>query len=357
MIDSAKLARTAVTAAVVVAGLCLVTPAVAHPAGPSAATAFAPRIPGVVPDVVRYRLYVSTLVGTNNANVYAYKLLNGHISTTPALDYTRTVGPLMVGAYGQLFAGNEYSTFSSGITAFYQDTTTQARYFFPPLNSGCTDLYVTSMASGSDGTIFIGYYCFISGLHGRHIRPNARHGVKPNDYPMQGVYVYNADSTTGETLLNTIGMANPPNGLSVDAAGNLYASQANEIDVFASPRTTGTQVRTIFGTSFAGSGRSAGGLWIDALGELYVFDSGVGSVSGYHDTVNGTVAPDRTILGTTTNTTPYPYIAVHYNFLYVTYQNGSFTGVEVFDKRFGGTHAPLQTLSVPNIFLGIGLGV
>lgn len=349
--------RAALAAAGAIAGLCFAAPAFAHAVGPRTADAFAPRIPGAVPDLVHYRLYVSTLIGSNNENVYAYKLLNGHAVTPPVLDYTSTGGPLMVGAYGQLFAGNEFTTFSSGITAFYQDSTTQARYFFPPLNSGCTDLFVTSMASGSDGTIYIGYYCFISGLHGRHIRPNARHVVQPNDYPQQGVYVYNADSLTGETLLNTIGMTNAPNGLSVDAAGNLYASQANEVDVFSNPRTIGTQVRTIFGTSFAGSGRSAGGLWIDAHGELYVFDSGVGSVSAYHDTANGVVAPDRTILGTTTNVTPYPYIAVHYNFLYVTYQSGSFTGVEVFDKRFGGTHAPLQTLSVPNLYLGIGLGV
>jgi hypothetical protein len=357
MIDSVNCVKYARAVAGALVGLCLAAPAAAHPAGLAASSAFAPRIPGVVPDLAHYRLYVATLIGSNNANVYAYKIVNGHVATTPVLDYTATAGPLMVGAYGQMFAGNEYQLFSSGISAFYQDTTTQARYFNPPLNSGCTDLFVTSMASGSDGTIYIGYYCFISGLHGRPgIRP-ARHGVRPNDYPMQGVYVYNADSLTGETLLNTIGMANSPNGLTLDAAGNLYASQANEIDVFSSPRTSGTQIRTIRGTSFAGSGRSAGGLWIDIHGELYVFDSGVGSVSAYHDGVNGTVAPDRTILGTTTNSTPYPFIAVHLNSLYVTYQNGSFTGVEVFDKRFGGTHAPLQTLGVPNLFEGIGVGV
>lgn len=83
------------------------------------------------------------------------------------------------------------------------------------------------------------------------------------------------------------------NGVAVDAAGDLYVSDSNEISEFSTPTTNPTLKRAIVGS---GQLSSPTGLALEqANGELYAANAGDNNVLAYSHTANGTDAPDRTI--------------------------------------------------------------
>jgi DNA-binding beta-propeller fold protein YncE len=83
------------------------------------------------------------------------------------------------------------------------------------------------------------------------------------------------------------------NGVAVDAQGNLYVSDSNEVSEFATPVTNPTLMRAIIGS---GQQNSPTGLAPnDKTSELYVANAGDNNILAYSPTANGKSRPDRTI--------------------------------------------------------------
>ncbi len=83
------------------------------------------------------------------------------------------------------------------------------------------------------------------------------------------------------------------NGVAVDASGNLYVSDSNEVSEFATPATHPTLVRAIVGS---GEQNSPAGMALqNVTHELYVANTGDSNVLAYSSSANGKDHPDRTI--------------------------------------------------------------
>lgn len=83
------------------------------------------------------------------------------------------------------------------------------------------------------------------------------------------------------------------NGVAVDASGNLYVSDSNEVSEFTTPVTNPTLARAIVGT---GQQSTPSGMDLnDKSGELYVANAGDNNILAYSPTANGKSGPDRTI--------------------------------------------------------------
>lgn len=83
------------------------------------------------------------------------------------------------------------------------------------------------------------------------------------------------------------------NGVAVDASGNLYVSDSNEISEFTTPVTNPTLARAIVGT---GQQSTPTGMDLnDKSGELYVANAGDNNILAYSPAANGKSGPDRTI--------------------------------------------------------------
>jgi sugar lactone lactonase YvrE len=145
------------------------------------------------------------------------------------------------------------------------------------------------------------------------------------------------------------------NGLAIDAKGNLYVSDTNEISEFTTPRTNPTLVRAIVGT---GQQSSPSGMALQS-GELYAANTGDNNILAYSPTANGNSGPDRTISSTSPSLIAPNGVAIHNNYLYATSGN-SLNGppsIFVLNAR-QGSQAPIQVvtgsyLSSPN---GVAVG-
>jgi hypothetical protein len=83
------------------------------------------------------------------------------------------------------------------------------------------------------------------------------------------------------------------NGVAVDAAGDLFASDTNEISEFTTPVTNPTLDRAIVGT---GQQNAPTGLAVNSKsGELYAANAGDNNILGYSRTANGKSRPNRKI--------------------------------------------------------------
>jgi hypothetical protein len=84
------------------------------------------------------------------------------------------------------------------------------------------------------------------------------------------------------------------NGVAVDAAGNLYVSDTNEISEFATPVTKPALVRAIIGS---GQQNAPSGMAIGkASGELYAANPGDADILAYSPTASGSQGADRVIV-------------------------------------------------------------
>lgn len=83
------------------------------------------------------------------------------------------------------------------------------------------------------------------------------------------------------------------NGVALDATGNLYVSDMNEISEFATPVTNPTLVRTITGS---GEQHGPSGMALSkTTGELYAANHGDRDILAYSSTASGSQGPDRVI--------------------------------------------------------------
>jgi sugar lactone lactonase YvrE len=133
------------------------------------------------------------------------------------------------------------------------------------------------------------------------------------------------------------------NGLAVDAKGNLYVSDTNEISEFATPHTNPTLIRAIVGT---GQQNGPSGMALQTTGELYAANTGDNNILAYSPSANGTSAPDRTISSTGPSLKGPNGVAIHGNVLYST-SGTSLNGppsIFVFNARLG-SQAPAQVVT------------
>jgi DNA-binding beta-propeller fold protein YncE len=83
------------------------------------------------------------------------------------------------------------------------------------------------------------------------------------------------------------------NGVAVDASGDLYVSDTNEVSEFKTPVTNPTLARAIVGT---GQQNTPTGMDVNnETGELYVANAGDNNILGYSRSANGKSRPNRTI--------------------------------------------------------------
>ncbi|MBV9647650.1 MAG: hypothetical protein JO043_09315 [Candidatus Eremiobacteraeota bacterium] len=142
------------------------------------------------------------------------------------------------------------------------------------------------------------------------------------------------------------------NGVAVDAAGNLYTTDTNEVDEFTTPVTKPTLDRAIIGS---GEQNNPTGISIDKTGEAYVSNTGASNVLAYSATANGKSPPDRIIYSF------YPPLkgpvgnAVRGNELYVTSGNqlNGPPSIFVLNKNKAGQN-PIQVVTGTYLALPVG---
>jgi hypothetical protein len=83
------------------------------------------------------------------------------------------------------------------------------------------------------------------------------------------------------------------NGVAVDASGDMFVSDSNEVSEFTTPVTDPTLARAIVGTGQQNS--PTGMAPNNNSGELYVANAGDSNILGYSATANGKSGPNRTI--------------------------------------------------------------
>ena len=147
------------------------------------------------------------------------------------------------------------------------------------------------------------------------------------------------------------------NGVAIDAAGDLYVTDSNEISEFSTPATNPTLKRAIVGS---GQLSSPTGIALErSNGELYTANAGDNNVLAYARTANGHDAPDRTISSNAAQLKNPTGVAVHETVLYTT-SGTSLNGppsVFVFDDRKGAqTPKQVVTGSYLSSPLGAALG-
>lgn len=104
------------------------------------------------------------------------------------------------------------------------------------------------------------------------------------------------------------------NGVAVDASGNLYISDSNEVSEFATPTSNPTLMRAIIGSGE--QNQPTGMAPNNNTGELYVANAGNSDVLAYSPTANGKSKPDRTIESKTPPLVTPLGVAVHGRALY-----------------------------------------
>ncbi len=146
------------------------------------------------------------------------------------------------------------------------------------------------------------------------------------------------------------------NGVAVDASGDLYVSDSNEISEFTTPVTKPTLERAIVGT---GQQNSPTGLAeSDSTGELYAANAGDDNILAYSPTANGKSAPDRTISSRSPALKAPVGVALSGSVLYST-SGTTLDGppsLFVFDA-LKGKQAPKQVVTGPYLALPIGVAL
>jgi sugar lactone lactonase YvrE len=145
------------------------------------------------------------------------------------------------------------------------------------------------------------------------------------------------------------------NGVAVDADGNLYMSDTNEVSEFTTPTTNPTLFRAIIGS---GQQNIPSGIAIDPSEEAYVANTGSGNVLAYSSTANGTSAPDRVLSSASAPLRGPIGDAVHGNEVYVTSGTQAFgpPSVFVFNKK-KGAQTPLQVVTGQYLAAPVGAAI
>lgn len=210
-------------------------------------------------------LYVSDFYGKS---VFRFVRRSDGTLQTPAgssLVLPYNPGPIAIGRNGNLFVADEQNesieVYRKGATGSQQASRTLLLPFVP-----------SCVAVDADG------YEYAGGFSNGYV----------------AVYAPGAHGLAGTVQRIALPDGHPDiNGVAIDAAGDLYVSDSNEISEFETPTTNPTLKRAIVGS---GELSSPAGLAVErANGELYAANTGDGNVLAYGPNANGHDAPDRTI--------------------------------------------------------------
>jgi len=262
-------------------------------------------------------LYVSDFYGKS---VFRFVRNADGTLMTPAgssLVLSYNPGPIAIGSSGYLFVTDENNesieVYRKGATGSQQ----ASRSLLVPFVPSC----VAVDAAG---------YEYVGGFSNGYVavyKPNAR-GLAPT--------VQRISLPDGHIDIN---------GVSVDASGDLYVSDSNEISEFTTPTTNPTLKRAIVGS---GQQNSPTGLAIEHItGELYAANAGDNNILAYSKTANGHDAPDRTISSNNPALKNPVGVAVDNRVLYST-SGTSLNGppsVFVLDDRTNGAQTPKQVVT------------
>jgi DNA-binding beta-propeller fold protein YncE len=173
------------------------------------------------------------------------------------------------------------------------------------------------------------------------------------------VAVYAPNAKGNATTLQRIALPDGHidiNGVAVDASGNLFVSDTNEISEFATPVTKPTLVRAIIGS---GEQNAPSGMALSkATGELYAANPGDNDVLAYSSAANGSQGPDRVITSRHPPLIGPAGVAINGSVLYST--SGSNVhgppSIFVFDA-LQGRQTPKQIVTGNYLALPIGVAV
>lgn len=173
------------------------------------------------------------------------------------------------------------------------------------------------------------------------------------------VAVYAPDAQGNAQTLQRIALPDghpDVNGVAVDASGNLYVSDSNEISEFTTPVTKPTLSRAIVGT---GQQNSPTGLAVSASNaELYAANAGDNNILAYSHRANGKSKPNRTISSVNPSLKNPDGVALAGSALYST-SGSSADGppsIFVFDA-LKGKQTPKQVVTGSYLALPIGVAI
>ena len=278
-------------------------------------------------DAATTALYVSDWYGKS---VFRFARNSDGTLVTPAgssLVVSYNPGPIAVGFGGDLFVtdeDNEYLyVYAKGATGYDQPK----RELILPFVPNC-------VAVDREGHEFV--------------------GGPTNGY----VAVYAPNAEGNATTLQRIA---PPDGdrgidgVAVDASGNLYVSDKDEISEFATPVTQPTLVRTIAGSDLKGP---SGMAISKATGELYAASRGDNQIPAYSSTASGSQGPDRVITSKHPRLIRPTGVALNGSVLYST-SGQRFHGppsIFVFDA-LQGRQTPMQVVTGKYLALPVGVAL
>jgi glucose/arabinose dehydrogenase len=273
-------------------------------------------------------LYVSDFYGKS---VFRYVRNPNGTLVTPAgssLVLSYNPGPIAIGPRGDLYVTDEQNesvdVYSKGATGSAQPTRTLSVPFVP-----------SCVAVSRSGNEFVGGFT--------------------NGY----VAVYAPHASGSASTIQRIALPDRHhdiNGVAVDASGNLFVSDTNEVSEFSTPTTNPTLKRAIVGT---GQQSTPSGMAVsNRTGELYVANAGDDNILAYSRSANGKSAPKRTISSTSPALKGPVGVALSKSILYST-SGTSADGppsVFVFDAA-KGSQKPLQVVSGPYLAAPIGVAL
>jgi DNA-binding beta-propeller fold protein YncE len=297
------------------------------PAGPAnVSQASSPAVPAVQAQMTApAALYVSDSYGKS---VFRYvRRADGTLQTPAAssLVLPYNPGPIAIGRNGNLFVTDEQNesveVYRKGATGSQQPSRTLLLPFVP--SCVAVDAAGYEYAGGfSNGYVAV----YAPGAHG--LANTIQRIALPDGHP-------------------------DINGVAVDAAGDLYVTDSNEISEFSTPTTNPTLKRAIVGS---GELSSPAGIALEhATGELYAANAGDNNLLAYSPTANGHDGPDRTISSRNPPLKGPAGVAVHDAVLYST-SGTSLNGppsIFVFNDR-KGAQTPEQVVTGSYLALPVG---
>lgn len=233
-------------------------------------------------------LYVSDFYGKS---VFRFvRNANGTLVNPPgsSLVLSYNPGPIAIGAAGNLYVTDEENesveVYSKGATGYAQPIRTLLVPFVP-----------SSVAVNRAGNEFVG------GFSNGYVAVYAPHASGP--------------AQTIQRIALPDGHADI-NGVWVDASGDLYVSDTNEVSEFETPTTNPTLKRAIVGSGQQNS--PTGMAQSNHTGELYVANAGDNNILAYSPRANGKRAPQRTISSQSPSLIGPVAVAVQGSMLYST---------------------------------------
>jgi hypothetical protein len=209
----------------------------------------------------------------------------------------------------------------------------------PP--SGCSAVSIGPLTFDANGYLYVGF------------------DYTGETCQQAGSLVYGPKQSGNDKPLHVIGTSYP-NGLTCDAAGDLFVAAYHSVTVYADPEHKPQHVRTILGSSFSFGNGIPGAVADDQAGLLWVYNNtawGPNALVAYADTLNGYQYPAWGVYTTQADTAPGG-VAVRNGMIYAMFRNATSAGVNVFPSSARNLTQPLGTLPgpLPYGFLDMAVG-